>query len=213
VDLVEATENFARATQHCVNLITVHRGHGGPARGRRAPEVSLNRAVVVLTVASWQSVIQDFTRAAVELSTPASGGPVSRATYSALTGHVSQQISAFATPNWENVRKLMQGAGFDPRPHWTWTQLGGQGVGTVTWTPTMASNRINEWLQVRHAIAHGHDELPQVPALQAVRLNQANPPADPRVRLVDAEQCLAFFRRLARITGASLAAHLGVPAP
>jgi hypothetical protein len=52
-----------------------------------------------------------------------------------LTGHVSQQIGAFATPNWENVRKLMRGAGFDPRPHWTWAQLGGQGVGTVTLDP------------------------------------------------------------------------------
>jgi hypothetical protein len=58
VDLVDAKERFDRATKHCDNLIKVHRGHGGTAVGRRAEEVSLNRAVVVLAVASWQSMIR-----------------------------------------------------------------------------------------------------------------------------------------------------------
>src|SRR5437667_12748944 len=65
MDLLQATANFDRATRHCDNLITVHRGHGGPGVGRRAEEVSLNRAVVVLAVASWQAVIQDYALAAV----------------------------------------------------------------------------------------------------------------------------------------------------
>lgn len=213
MDLVEASENFARATQHCDNLIKVHRGHGGPGAGRRAEEVSLNRAVIVLSVASWQTVIQDFTLAAVELSAPAPGDAVSAATYAALTGHVKQQIGDFATPNAEKVRKLMLGAGFDPRPHWTWQQSAGQGVGVVTWTPVMVDARINEWLKVRHAIAHGHLRLPQVTALAAVRLAPGAPPVDPALRLVDAERCLAFFRRLTKLTGSGLAGHLGVPPP
>ena len=213
MDLTEATENFARATQHCDNLIAVHRGYGGPGRGRRAEEVSLNRAVIVLAVASWQTVIQDLTSAALELSAPSPGGSISSSTYAALTGHVKQQVGALATPNAENVRNLMVGAGFDPRPSWTWVQRGGRGSGMVTWTPAMAADRINAWLRVRHAIAHGHPVLPQVAALQDVRLNPVNTPTDPAIRLVDAEQCLAFFRRLARLTVSSLASHLGVPVP
>lgn len=38
-------------------------------------------------------------------------------------------------------------------------------------------------------------------------------PSDPTIRLVDAEQCVTFFRRLAVVTGAAIADHLGIPAP
>jgi hypothetical protein len=82
-----------------------------------------------------------------------------------------------------------------------------------TWTPADAEQRIDEWLKVRHAIAHGHPTLPQVEALNAIRHSGGNPPADPTLRLVDAEQCVVFFRRLAKLTGSSLAEHLGVGSP
>lgn|GEM_PF-1483417 len=212
MDLNEAAENFRRATLHCDNLIAVHRGHGGPAQGRRDEEVSINRAVVVLAVASWQTVLQDYALACVDISAPSPGSPLSPTTYAVLAGRVRKEVGDFATPNAENARRLLIGAGFDPRPHWTWVQPGGQGVGMVVWSPANAETRINDWLRVRHAIAHGHAELPQVQALQAVRLRR-NPPADPSLRLVDAEQCLVFFRRLARLTGTGLAAHLGVASP
>lgn len=168
--------------------------------------------VVVLAVASWQAVIQDFALASVDLSAPGPGSPLSPATYAVLPGRVRKEVGDFATPNAENVRRLLLGAGFDARPHWTWSRRGGQGRGMVTWSPADADRRINEWLRVRHAIAHGHAALPQVQALQAVRLRR-NPPDDPTLRLVDAEQCLAFFRRLARLTGTGLATHLGVGSP
>jgi hypothetical protein len=213
MNLNEAAANFERATRHCDNLIAVHRGYGGPERGRRDEEVSINRAVVVLAVASWQAVVQDYALACVDLSAPAPGGPLSPASYAVLAGRVRKEVADFATPNAENTRRLLIGAGFDPRPFWTWTQRGGRGQGMVTRVPADADTRINEWLRVRHAIAHGHAELPQVPALQAVRLNSATPTPDPTLRLVDAEQCLTFFRRLARLTVAGLASHLGVPAP
>jgi hypothetical protein len=213
VDLTEAADNFRRATRHCDNLIAVHRGHGGPGRGRRDEEVSINRAVVVLAVASWQAALQDCTLACVDLSAPAAGSPLSATTYALIAGRVLKEVGDFATPNAQNARRLLLGAGFDPRPYWTWTQGGGRGRGIETWTPGDAERRIDEWLRVRHAIAHGHASLPQVPALQAVRLQPANPPGDPSLRLVDAEQCLAFFRRLVRLTEAGLASHLGVRAP
>jgi len=213
VDLTTAEQNFRRATAHCDNLIAVHRGHGGPAQGRRYREVSVNRAIVVLAVASWQAAVQDLTVACIDLSSPAPGGPLSPATYAVLAGRVKKETGDFSTPNAENSRRLLIGAGFDPRPSWTWSQRGGQGVGMVVWRPTHVETRMNEWLKVRHAIAHGHETLPGVPALTAVRESGGNPPADPSLRLVDAEQCLAFFRRVERLTVSGLAAHLGVPAP
>ena len=213
MDLSEAAENFRRATRHCDNLIAIHRGHGGPGQGRRDEEVSINRAVVVLAVGSWQAVVQDYALACVDLSGPGPESPLSPATYAVLAGRVRKEVGDFATPNAQNVRRLLLGAGFDPRPFWTWTQRGGRGQGIETWSPADADKRIDEWLRVRHAIAHGHAALPQVQALQAVRLQPNNPPVDPTLRLVDAEQCLAFFRRLARLTGAGLASHLGVACP
>jgi hypothetical protein len=213
VKLDEAVENFRRATRHCDNLITVHRGHGGPTRGRRDEEVSINRAVVVLAVASWQAVVQDYTLACVDMSAPDVGSPLSPASYKILAGRVRKEVGDFATPNAENVRKLLIGAGFDPRPHWTWKQMGGRGRGVVIWTPEAAGARINEWLRIRHAIAHGHPVLPPEEALNAVRLAPETVPGEPQLRLVDAEQCLAFFRRLSQLTGLALADHLGVDHP
>jgi hypothetical protein len=95
----------------------------------------------------------------------------------------------------------MIGAGFDPRPHWEWVQSGGK-RGVTRWTPATVDARTNEWLRIRHAIAHGHATLPQVEALRAIRQNPNN--ADPQVRMEDAEQCLDFFRRLPRLTGNAL---------
>lgn len=213
MDLEEAAANFARSTRHCDNLILVHRGSGGTRAGRRDEETSVNRAIVVLTVAAWQAVVQDFTLACVDLSAPGPNDPISRPTYSLLAGRVKSEVGAFSTPNAENTRKLLQAAGFDPRPLWTWRQRGGRGKGMVTWTPADADARINEWLLLRHAIAHGDPVLPAVRALRAVRERPGNPPANPSLRLVDARDGLAFFRRLARLTAAGLAAHLGVAMP
>lgn len=214
MDLNEAAANFARSTRHCDNLIVVHRGSGGTRAGRRDEETAVNLAIVVLTVAAWQAVIQDLTLACVDLSAPGPNDAMSRPTYSLLAGRVKSEVGGFSTPNAQNTRKLLQAAGFDPRPLWTWTQHGGRGKGMVTWTPADADARIDEWVRLRNAIAHGDAVLPAVRALRAVRERPANqPPAEPSVRLVDARDGLAFFRRLARLTTGGLATHLGVPAP
>ena len=88
----------------------------------------------------------------------------------------------------------------------------GKGVGPVTVRPDEAETKLNEWLKVRHAIAHGHESLPRVKVLQAVRQapNAAN---DPSLRLVDATQCLSLVRKLVEVTGGALAAHLSATAP
>jgi hypothetical protein len=83
----------------------------------------------------------------------------------------------------------------------------------ITWLPHDVDQRMDEWLKIRHAIAHGHDVLPAVSALRAVRENPGSPPAEPSLRLVDAEQCLSFFRQVERLTRKGLEAHLSVAAP
>ncbi len=118
-----AVQNFRRATEHCDNLIKVHRASGGPDRGRRSTESSLNRAVVVLAVASWQAVIQDYTRACLESGTPGPASPISKQTYDVIAGRVRKEIENFSTANartrgrccwvWDSIR-ARPGHGLSP---------------------------------------------------------------------------------------------------
>lgn len=213
MNLDDAATNFRRALEHCDNLIAVHRASGGPSQGRRAKETSINRAVIVIAVATWQALVEDLAAACVDLSAPSTGAVISHQTYQFLKGRMSADVDRFSTPNARNSRNLLLGAGFDAEPCWTWSQHAGQGQGVKKWMPQDAAKRIDEWLAVRHAIAHGHDHLPQVDALIAVRRVPNQPPANPSLRLVDAEQCLVFFRRIGQLTANGLAKHLGVSAP
>lgn len=197
---------------HCDNLVSVHRGHGGAARGRRDLEISLNRAIIVITVAAWQAAIQDMVETTVIASQPPAGSNLANY-YNLLAGQVRSAVGRFNTPNADNTRRLMRATGFDPRPHWTWTQGGGQGVGSIKISPNTASISIGEWLKVRHEIAHGAPQISAVSVLQAVRQNPNPPPGrHPTIRLVDAEQCMVFFRRLCRLTANALGAQLNQPA-
>lgn len=192
--------------KHCDNIIAVHREVGGGTSGRRYKEASLNRAVIVLAVAAWQAAVQDLTTALLDTAAPVGGPPIDRTRYEVSVGFVRKGIRDFSTPNGEKTRALMQGAGFDPYPAWTYRIGGGRG-GYVVWTPSMVQARLNEWLRIRHALAHGHAELPLVDALESVRVDHDDPAT---LRLVDAEQCVAFVRRLVKVTALSLAAHVGV---
>ncbi|MGX1574996.1 hypothetical protein [Cellulosimicrobium funkei] len=208
MDLNEACANFHRAVSHCDNLVAVHRKSGGTDAGRRREEISLNRAVVVMSIATWQAVVQDMTRACLDISEPAPGGAVNLDAWRTMVGPTRKAIIDFATPNQENTRRLMISAGFDPRPSWTWR--GGQGR---VLGPVQVGDRLNEWLKVRHAVAHGHDSLPEVGVLEAVKRAKGKPPGDFTLRLTDAENCLSFVRRITSATGSALAAHLSVANP
>ena len=169
MDLNDAIDNFNRATRHCDNLVGVHRGSGGSRQGRRDREVSINRAIVVLTVAAWQAVVQDFVHACIDEIYPSSSTHMDYGVYRLLAGRLKNEVGRFSTPNAENSRNLLMAAGYDPRNEWTWVQSGGRGVGMVTRTPGEMESHINDWLKIRHAIAHGHKALPQVNVLQSVR--------------------------------------------
>lgn len=60
MDIQTAVDNFVAGLGHCQNLVAVHRaaGNGGP--GRRGPETSVNRGIIVMAVATWQAFVQDL---------------------------------------------------------------------------------------------------------------------------------------------------------
>ena len=208
---------------HCDAIVQVHRKHGGGGKGFRSLEPSLNRAIVVLAVAAWQTAVQDLTTAALDRAHPTGGAGVGVL----LRGQVAQAVGGFSTPDAQKSRALLKLVDFDPYPpHWTWHQMGGRGVGSITITPARAAEMIDDWLRLRHDIAHGRARLSVVDVLESVRLQvktwQAAHPAashrdainhlkssasfEPSLRLVDAERCVTHFRRLARLTARGLAA-------
>ncbi len=183
--------------EHCDNLVLVHQRSGTGTRGRRRTEISVNRAVIVIAIASWQAVVQDMTEFLLERHMPAPTEPnygVARL----IKGQVDGAIGRFSTPNPENTRELLKTVGFDPRPFWTWTA--GPPGSPVTLRPADVEQRLRTWLKVRHAIAHGEEKLPEVDVLQAVRQQQVSSVDGPTVRLYDAKQCVSFVRKLTDVT-------------
>ena len=71
-------------------------------------------------------------------------------------------IAIFSTPNAENSRNLLLRVGFDPWPVWEVTD------GRQKLSAAQTRARLNEWLQVRHALAHG-GSLPDVSVLDRTR--------------------------------------------
>lgn len=114
------SSKFDNAMTHCDNLIEVHNRAGSGGRGRRTAETSVNRAVVVIAIASWQAVVQDMARFLVEHHMPQPTDP-GYGVAKLIRGQVFGEIGNFSTPNAQNTRNLLISAGFDPRNYWTWT--------------------------------------------------------------------------------------------
>lgn len=209
---------FDDAMKHCDNLLEVHRRAGSRGPGGARIEASVNRAVIVIAIATWQAVVEDMARFTWEWNVPKPADP-NYPFALLLKGHFTDQLDRFSTPNPENTRKLLQLVGFDPRPYWTWTTTGGRGKG-VTLAPKEVEARLRDWLSVRHAIAHGN-ELPNVDVLEAVRQEKPRTRGRTRVpwdgglnvRLVDARHCIAFVRKLAHVTLNGLGDELDAHSP
>jgi hypothetical protein len=152
--------------------------------------MSLNRAVVVLSVAAWQAYVQDLAREALH-SFHVPQGEQGRAAFLVLRAEVLNASHNFSTPNAENTRDLLLRLGFDPWPHWNWQ------AGPACFSTTKVRNCMNEWLRVRHAIAHGHDELPDVYVLPQLLSGGRT------LHRSTAEACMRFF---ARVVAASTSA-------
>ena len=184
-----ALVRFERSMTDSDNLVTIHR-ELSQGVGRRTREIALNRSIVVLSVAAWQALVQDLTEAALEHLSPPTGSQ--RHDYNILKATTKKAVYDFGTPNAENTRVLLLRVGFDPWPSWSWK------AGSSAVTPAVAQDRLNKWLKVRHAIAHGHAEWPDVDVLSSLPGNRRT------LRLSDCERAMRFFRRLTTATASAL---------
>lgn len=242
MDIQEAVTNFEHARLHCLNLAAVHRDAGpsngnAPTPGFRTREVSVNRGIVVMAVAGWQAFIQDIAMSLAEAvqrelvaanpAAPASGSSTAPATSSLAlvtkaVGYWQHQFNLalvrYSTPGKSETRDLLKWFGFDPTPGWTWTQAGGRGSPSFLVHPDHACDVLGQWLEVRHAVAHGHADFSRkgkgisghqrMVVLSAARDNTTGPPG---LRLRDAEACVKFFSALARLTAEAASIHIGEP--
>jgi hypothetical protein len=189
-----ARDEFDAAMVDSQNLIDIHRSLN-PSRGRRFREVTINRAVVVLTVAAWQAFVEDLAVAILRTVEPPAGDPT-RSAWVLVNALTRGAAGRYNTPNVFNTRSLLASVGFDPEPSWSW------GFGHGRSGPSDVARRIDQWLEVRHSIAHG-GELPQVGVLSRTS------GGEPTLRLVDAERCRDLFVRAAHASAA--AAHTQFP--
>jgi hypothetical protein len=188
----EALTRFEKALKDAKNLIGIH-GKINTNTGRRHSEMSLNRGAVVLIVAAWQSFIQDTAQALVDRLAVAKNDPA-YPTFRVIKSAASSAIDRFSTPNAENTQELLRSLGLDPCPVWNWK------AGQDTVTQQVAHDRMNGWLQVRHAIAHG-EELGKKPIQHCVLTDIGNNQYS--LRKANAERCLFFFTQVAKKTSAA----------
>lgn len=193
-------------------LMIIH-GQLQQGRGRRHEQDAIHRAGVVLTVAAWQAYIEKVLNEGLlhienHVTAPVEGvAPPSWATSGFLVrkASIKKSISDFNTPNSENVRRLFkESLGFDPWPSWTWH------VSRRKWNSHTFCIRTNDWLKIRHAIAHGFDLPHDMSWIQ--RDNGAA-----RLTLGLLKECRKHFHFLASKTDQPFSDHLrdqhGLPAP
>lgn len=236
-----AHKQYLNNIMHAYNLVAVHEkagldAEGHAKRGKRGAPMSVNRAIVLMAVATWQATIEDLTLAAFALGPNVGNQKKSNA--------LLTEVEKFSTPATHQVRGLFARnifspdqpqTPFDPAKAWNWQQAGGRGAGRSTHDAATIANTLDSWTHIRHAVAHGHDDLfgqlagqkvcdvsvgweshsagcakgvpLKDPALAVSR--QARAGKNPSLTLADARQCLHFFERLTRVTANSLIAHVG----
>lgn len=120
-EIALAAKRFGQLITHCVNLVEIHSVLGGGRRGARGShEQSLNRAVIVLSVAAWQTAAQDLGVLAVESRLFRGNGPSPKSKQVILN-----EIEAFSTPSPERVSSLFSDIGVEPVQAWS-TYKGGR---------------------------------------------------------------------------------------
>jgi hypothetical protein len=117
--------------------------------------------------------------------------------FASVEANLKQRIRRYSTPNGTNTIDLLHLVGYDVKEQWRWQH------GPVAIHPAEAVKRLNAWVDVRHAIAHG-DRLPSLSVISTTNKS------GPSVRLSNAESCLSFIEALALCTRQG-AAHIVLP--
>lgn len=180
-----AAAEFQAAMDDPRNLVEIHKDLN-PRRGRRYRETTLNRAMVVLTVAAWQAYVQDLTRAILDTIQPPAGDPAN-VQFQLIRAATLTALGRFNTPDARNTCNLLANVGFDPLPHWSWKR------GRWALTIDDATRSVDEWLRVRHTIAHGS-------ALPAVKVIARTTAGVPTLTRGNSERSISFFAQLVNVT-------------
>jgi hypothetical protein len=158
-------------------------------------DVALNRSVVVLTVAAWQAWVETYVGTALAAVTEPPANRADDAEYLRLlyaTGPLielaTREVDRFSTPDAGEVCRLLRLLGDDPRSRWSFVAANGRA------STAEVVGRLNGWVKVRHAIAHGHGHLPPVGVLDRTKGGYGS------LTYRRAAQCAAFFRELAAAT-------------
>lgn len=171
--------------------------HTRTGPGRRHHEPSLNRAIVVMTAAAWQSYVQDTTEAILAylaVPTSSTGAPL----FNLIKASTKSALGRFNTPNARNTLALFQQVGFDPTGGWSFSIS----VPPRVYAEQDVRDELDDWLTVRHKIAHGA-------SLPAIQIVSGRPIAGPQLWKKDAERCVEFFTAVVSATAA--AAHSQFP--
>ncbi|MEX1162105.1 MAG: hypothetical protein WEB03_00850 [Nitriliruptor sp.] len=159
-------------------------------------DVALNRSVVVLTVAAWQAWVETYVGTALATVTEPPANRSDDTEYLRLlnaTGPLielaTREVGRFSTPDAGEVCRLLRLLGDDPRPRWSSAGTGGRR------SSDEVVGRLNSWVKVRHAIAHGHRHLPTAEVLGRTKGGHGS------LTYRHAAQCVTFFRELAVATG------------
>ena len=200
-----AFQGFTGLLAYVDQLVEIH-GKIQQGRGRRHQQEALHRSGVVLTVAAWESYVEKVIGEALNAIEPPTSAPFwSRSTFTVHRNLVNTNLGKFHTPNEQNVRRSMKEAfGFDPRASWEWR------VGPRQWDAAEMANCLDDWLSIRHTIAHGTALPTDIPWIQ-------NSSGTPRITLALLRECRRFFARLINQTDEALANHIatdfGIQAP
>jgi hypothetical protein len=192
----QANSRFSVLMESVDQLRQIH-GRLQQGRGRRHQQESLHRAGVVMTVAAWESYVESVLREGMAALQPAAGAPNWAMIVQQLAMvRANAEAAQLHTPNAENVRRLFETTiVYNPHADWHWTAT------RRNWTGPQVSARLNEWLRIRHSVAHGGDLPSNLAWIQSSA-------GDPRLTLPLLRECARFFGRLVAATDAGLSSFL-----
>lgn len=177
-------------------LVAIHTKLGaGP--GRRHNQEALYRAGVVMTVAAWESYVEDLLKESFDALKPSAGAGVGERSTWALANNAAQTAAKkFNTPNAKNVADLFE-------EHLGIAVVAAWSVKTkaATYTSEQSKSRINQWLDIRHKIAHGGELPSNIIWIQ-------NPQKKPRLTLALMNEVKEFFHELTKSMDNHVASEL-----
>lgn len=211
----KAETQFADLVAYVDQLIAIH-GKLQTGKGRRHEQDAIHRSGVVLMVAAWESYVEKVVLEALEAIELNAGVPPAAApgttvpawakhAFSLRRAEIAKSVKRFNTPSAVEVRDLMlESLEFNPWTHWTWH------AGPRQWDEKVMRAMLNDWVQIRHSVAHGF-ALPNDIAWLKDSHDR------PRLNLSLLRECKWFFERLVTQTdaafGAFLNAHHGIATP